>query len=174
MIMLQKKIISSIILVLCITVSGLKAQSIIVKEKNGSITTLNLKDIHKLSFAAGNMEIYTAAGDTKIYDLNIVKSLSFTNAISTVSLQVPIAGSDLNLFPNPADEELNLSFESLVSGKLGIIIFDSKGRKMKQELVYSKEGKNQLIIDVSELPQGLYICRIQSDNNIEAVKFLKK
>ena len=66
------------------------------------------------------------------------------------------------VYPNPADEELNILLNSLPEGKTMIEFHDVAGR-----LVLSKEIKgNNTSINISSLKQGVYMYRIVNGGNI--------
>ena len=71
--------------------------------------------------------------------------------------------SDINLYPNPARDEINFN----VSGKNDIIVYDLNGRK-----VIEKYGHNVDHLNVSGLDKGFYIIHIKGNRNI-IKKFMK-
>ena len=68
------------------------------------------------------------------------------------------------VYPNPADEELNILLNSLPEGKTMIEFHDVTGR-----LVLSEEIKgNSTSINISSLRQGVYMYRIVNGDNVIA------
>ncbi len=68
------------------------------------------------------------------------------------------------VYPNPADEELNILLNSLPEGRTTIEIHDVTGR-----LVLSEEIKsNSTSINISSLRQGVYMYRIVNGDNVIA------
>ena len=68
------------------------------------------------------------------------------------------------VYPNPADEELNVLLNTLPEGKTTIEFHDVTGR-----LVLSEEIKeNSTSINISSLKQGVYMYRIINGDNIIA------
>ena len=65
--------------------------------------------------------------------------------------------NNVQLFPNPASEELTVSF---TGGTLPeeIMLFDLFGKRVKSFTV--SEGTNGFLIDISNLRSGIYIVRI--------------
>jgi hypothetical protein len=73
--------------------------------------------------------------------------------------------SQIKIFPNPTDTELRVeTFESKV-GEL-YQIFDYTGKLYTSGLIVS----DNFVIDVSQLPTGLYVIRIDETN----LKFIKR
>jgi len=69
-----------------------------------------------------------------------------------------------NLYPNPAQNILFVNFGSECSGKL--VLIDMQGKILKEETLYS--GLQN--IDLSNIPTGIYILKIQSDNDVYTEK----
>ena len=81
-------------------------------------------------------------------------------SVNSITKQSPI-----NIFPNPTDTELRVvTFESK-AGEL-YQIFDYTGKLYNSGLVVS----DNFVIDVSQLPTGLYVIRIDETN----LKFIKR
>ena len=68
------------------------------------------------------------------------------------------------VYPNPANNELNILLNSLPEGRTTIEFHDVAGRLMLSQEITSTNAR----IDISSLPQGVYMCRIVNDDNIIA------
>jgi hypothetical protein len=81
----------------------------------------------------------------------------------------------LNVFPNPAQKELVISFlgPQTKSGKL--IMYNTVGQNIF-ELTFDENDiyNNQLQLDVSHLAQGLYNGSIEINNQTMFFKFVKE
>ncbi len=75
--------------------------------------------------------------------------------------------SPLTLYPNPTQNILNVGFDQPIESA-AILGFDGR--------VYSKQTFNskKVQINVSHLPAGAYLLRIESGNTVEHKKFIKK
>ena len=71
-----------------------------------------------------------------------------------------IETEELQIYPNPARENLTLSFFSLAETKSTIDFIDIGGRIIKQMNPYFIDGDNELYIDTQELPNGIYFIRL--------------
>ena len=78
--------------------------------------------------------------------------------------------TSLNIYPNPAFENITLDFttENEVSGT--VIIRDIIGRVCKQVDINSKTS----VISISDLPQGIYILTFIDENNRKLTKKIVK
>jgi hypothetical protein len=73
--------------------------------------------------------------------------------------------SQINIFPNPTNSELRVESSQFKVGGL-YQIFDYTGKLYNSGQVVS----DNFIIDVSQLPTGLYVIRIEETN----LKFIKE
>lgn len=66
----------------------------------------------------------------------------------------------VKLFPNPANELLNVNFTAAEAGLSRIILLDAFGRKAKEVMVETLAGQNQLRLQTADLPSGFYTLLI--------------
>ncbi len=79
----------------------------------------------------------------------------------------------LVISPNPATEELTISFEKpLSSGNLNIKIYNMLGSLVQTH--YGKASSESISIPVQNLANGTYLIKVGSNNNTYNGKFIKK
>jgi len=82
--------------------------------------------------------------------------------------------SSLTVFPNPFTTSTTLEFILSETQNVSISIFDVIGREIKTIATNNLQaGKNNLIIDSSELMSGIYICEIKTGKNVRVIKLIK-
>jgi uncharacterized repeat protein (TIGR01451 family) len=86
------------------------------------------------------------------------------------------AGSILNnnqvyVYPNPAEEFVNLNVQAQADGNVAINITDATGKVCLQQQRTLKAGYNKLLINTAELSQGIYF--VQTTTNDGVVKTAK-
>ena len=79
----------------------------------------------------------------------------------------------LEVYPNPAQETLNIELQQNVLAKGALKIFDTNGRGVWQENRDLKAGLNRLRIDVTALPSGYYTLQIESEGTVHRGAFVK-
>jgi hypothetical protein len=72
-----------------------------------------------------------------------------------------------SLFPNPATSELRIQNSKLRIEKAEI--YDLMGEKVFSENQESRD-KNQVVVDVSSLPAGIYFISVRDERGYEAMK----
>ncbi len=80
----------------------------------------------------------------------------------TISVEVSKTRSDLSLFPNPANGSITLAFESGYTGEAIITLYDLLGKQMKTQLLPPESGAFRTRIDLSGLPNGMYLAEVQA------------
>ena len=106
-------------------------------------------------------------------DYWIVKLSSF------VSIEEQQANENsINLYPNPANEMLNVEFLILNRSKVDIKIYDLMGREQliidNGQLTIDNFGKHTISFNVEELISGIYFVKLQSENGIVVKSFVKE
>ncbi|MEP6647654.1 MAG: T9SS type A sorting domain-containing protein, partial [Saprospiraceae bacterium] len=72
----------------------------------------------------------------------------------------------LNLWPNPANENINLSFESSVEENIEFVLMNLLGEVVLKEKIMVHKGFNTKNFDVSNLPQSSYLMEMKSASEI--------
>jgi hypothetical protein len=80
----------------------------------------------------------------------------------------------IDIYPNPVSDCATLKMKNDFTGKVGINIFSSSGKKIKSFNFQKTSVIDETTFDLSELNKGNYIVRLQSGNQIYAVQFCKK
>jgi hypothetical protein len=84
-----------------------------------------------------------------------------SNTTSSVGID-HVSKINATLYPNPANENVQLNFEGF-SGETQLHIFDVSGRLLIQKNI--NEGVNLISINTQELPAGSYLIRLGSNQN---------
>ena len=118
-------------------------------------------DIYKL--------IFTGFGGSATGDFIFTKEL-----VGNVGIYQSMASNNiLNLYPNPANEAINITFVS-VSEIVELSIFDITGKQVYTEQINAGYGLNQKRISVNSLVKGIYFLNISDSRNKTTKKFIIK
>lgn len=90
---------------------------------------------------------------------------------AVLNTQEVAMASNATVYPNPASNWITLKSDSVPTLPTQLSIYDTLGRKVK-ELKYAYQ--NTQTIDVSNLAAGVYFLRVQNDERIQSIKFIKK
>ncbi|MFN0188350.1 MAG: T9SS type A sorting domain-containing protein [Bacteroidia bacterium] len=82
--------------------------------------------------------------------------------------------ADIISYPNPFSITTTLEFNLNETKNVSISIFDVVGREAKSITAKNiQSGKNKINLDLSELNNGIYFCRIKSNQNSQTIKLIK-
>lgn len=153
-------------------------------DTDGTITAYAWKQVSGPSTAAFS-SVSTAqstvtnlvAGDY-VFELTVTddKNATATNTI-TISVINTFRPTDqmLSVFPNPAKDVLNITFENSTQSKLQIMIFDLSGRRMQRLEMDKLNSHFVTSINISSLIQGAYILQVvQPGGKKMTTKFIKQ
>jgi hypothetical protein len=148
---------------------GAKAQTMYVRPIAGNQTTYPVADIQKLTFDNGNMLVTNITGASGTFALSSLRYVSFTDfALGTTTL---IENNKFYAYPNPASHLLTISGSNLMQGVENIQILSLEGRLLLQQKPTNTTTPQ---VDISGLPQGMYLCKITNGNQQQIIKFIKQ
>jgi hypothetical protein len=67
------------------------------------------------------------------------------------------------IYPNPADENINLTFSLKQAASVEVSLSDISGRQLLVNNYQATSGSNQLSINVGNLAKGLYLMHVNTD-----------
>ncbi len=148
------------------------AQMMYVKEKNGTKTIYSISDIRKLTFSGGNIKVYGLDGNSETFASTDIRYVNFTDLSTGIYLPEKQEPEFLILFPNPVQDILTLNFKSLVEA-ISFEVMTLEGKTVHSKIIIIQSGINQVEINVSSLPKGMYVCRLIDGKRVLINKFLK-
>jgi hypothetical protein len=164
----------NIVLLLWLTIAPLQGQTYLtINAKNGTKATHMLGAIRKLTFPTiGNMTVTNTSAATSNYVLIDQRSMLFSDMGTGLNENV-VATSNLQLYPNPVQDVLNIQISGRDGVRLGstVELITLDGR-----LLYKAQLSGTIThqINVSQFMQGIYLCRVNNGVSIETTKFVKK
>lgn len=80
----------------------------------------------------------------------------------------------LELFPNPAQDLLNVRWDSRSYGELTMTIIDHLGKTVRQETLSKGVSPLEHQVDVQNLAEGVYLVRIQQGAEMQVGRFVRR
>lgn len=127
--------------------------------------------------------IYLNFTDDKISDPTQTDTLALSDSMHVISHQVFVRDrkaseltnsnnqTDLSINPNPAKEEIKLSFNAISNEEMNLEIYNSSGILSYQQQIGSVIlGQNNIRINTDFLTNGLYLARLKSKSTLLATK----
>jgi hypothetical protein len=78
------------------------------------------------------------------------------------------------LWPNPVEDLIGLSFNSLNNASLSLTIFDLNGRVVRSTNTVVNTGQNDQRIHVADLEAGMYLLQITNGEQRSSRRFVKR
>ncbi len=98
-----------------------------------------------------------------------------TNYSNTVLIKYNAKKIDVNIYPNPATEMVNVNIQSLLATDATIIITDVQGKIIAQQKVKLPSGVQMIPVQVNYLSSGIYLLSVVSkEENPVVLKFEKR
>jgi len=91
-----------------------------------------------------------------------VKSVQFQNAAFAVTL-----------YPNPVQNITKLNVTLDQAQVIKVIVNDALGNRIKQMEIAGQKGMNKKTIDLSTVPKGSYMIRVQAGQNLQTLPIIK-
>lgn len=114
---------------------------------------------------------HTASSHTPVMALGIIESdfgTSYASHYTTSSQHVfnPTAGlSDFQISPNPATNQVQISFSSSENNHLQISVIDLMGREViRKDYNSAIKGKQVVFIQLNDIEAGLYFVQVNTGN----------
>ncbi len=79
--------------------------------------------------------------------------------------------SELSVYPNPANEQTMVTFNSINNEEATIQIYSILGEIVQTSLVSVVEGKNTIELNLAAFETGNYIVKIQLSNEVSTTRF---
>jgi 1,4-alpha-glucan branching enzyme len=109
-----------------------------------------------------NQNILLAPGEYRLYS---TRKFKVPDVITENDVEIQKTG-DIRIYPNPANSEINISSEKLITG---IQIYTVTGKLMSQK---TEVYKNQTKINIVEFTPGIYVVQVFREDGIKTLKFV--
>lgn len=96
----------------------------------------------------------------------------FQGSVATKDIVIDNNGQ-LSIFPNPAEDQLNIQLDNDWNGNLEVQLVDSNGRLIRQGIVNKFGGQLQQLIPVDDLTAGKYEILIFNEGQVLTQGFIK-
>ena len=121
-----------------------------------------------LNLAYGKLMVRFVADNWNVND-------GFAMTAQTVTAVNDYSGvADLKVFPNPASDQLNVSFVVEEGASLSFKILDVTGKLLYNKQMKSDGGLVEETVNVSDFATGLYFLRIETSKGTTIEKFVKE
>jgi len=141
----------------------IKAQSMVIKTKDGTESTKLLDSIQNFTFSNGTLLLKFITGSTGSYGVSTISKLYFESVPTGIADVTSKATGTITIYPNPVGNSINI--QNLPGGTSIVHIYRMDGVMV----LYTQVSSSSTSIDVSNLETGLYLLKV----NEQVLKFIK-
>lgn len=118
---------------------------------------------------------FESDGGNNMYvdDINIYSGPP-SDDIVTVGLEELSSISQVTLFPNPTDAELNIRFNAVSNQAMTVIVTDVTGKAIQHHALQAVQGENMVFVSVDALAAGSYFIQLTDGVAVKTLPFVVK
>ncbi|MBX2945213.1 MAG: Ig-like domain-containing protein [Cyclobacteriaceae bacterium] len=138
-----------------------------------AIPEVTWSDRNLVSLISGNSAIIVFVQSISAGNQQVLQAQIFDSPVEpdiTTSIEDPTFAASIQVYPNPANHEVNVVLPQAARSTVPIVMVDAHGRQ-----IYAGQfgiGEQQKTIATSELSGGLYILRVQAPEGIARKKVM--
>ena len=146
---------------------------------NNGIEVIEAKQ-HGLNKAQVNLTVSDmSSGDYVLTVKNMMDlvgniTVEQTYDFSYVGIDELFVNGEVSIYPNPANNLLNISFTAKNNTEFDINFSDISGRVIMQNMYQVNQGENKLTMDLNGISQGVYLLTITENNSSLMYKIIVK
>lgn len=158
----------SILFFILISTSYSSAQSMYYHTKDGNLITYDLINVSNMTFTNDDFVIRNANGTIDSYLISNFGQIYFQ---FNTALDLTVNDKLINVYPNPVNEILNFTLFGEIKYSALLQILNLEGEVMIEQKILNS-GRNP--INMSQLPNGIYLCRYNNGAVITTEKIVKQ
>jgi hypothetical protein len=137
---------------------------------NNEVSTVPVPEIQSIKFDGQTMNLFKTDGSSFSWLTSDINNYRFDNVTST-SLAEEIETSQIEIYPNPSNGQAVFSYSSPDKQRVSIGIFDLLGQEILMLYSGIQEGKQTYSLD-TQIPSGIYICKVVGERRIWTKSFI--
>jgi hypothetical protein len=115
--------------------------------------------------------VYTGTyGRGTFMSTTLASLINWPTSTSTVTKKV----NKLSVYPNPVNNQAHVKYEGSLAGEGVVSVISLTGRVIKSSITKLSAGQNEIDVDVSYLPKGVYMISLSSENGLATTKIVKR
>jgi hypothetical protein len=153
-----------VLLAVILTSLGVKAQNVYFSYSDGTSGTYSLNDVRRMTFSNNVLNLDLNDGTNYQWNINDVVSFRYNEVTGIGEVIKGLNGLDVKLFPNPNSGSFQLAYKLPKQTNVDVSLYSTDGKLVKT--LYKGQqsaGEQQINVTLSEIPKGVYTCRIEAD-----------
>jgi hypothetical protein len=152
------------------------AQSIHFNFIDGTNEAYNLEDLSKITFDADVMNLHMLDGSLYAWNVSTIGYYQYDESSINVQEWLNDANAwEVAVYPNPTSTTLNVRFNMPKEDEVSIGLYDMQGKQILLKALGNKSfGSHQEMLDLTDIPNGTYVCRISGKYNSITKQVIKQ
>lgn len=161
-------------LICCFNVFLATSQNIFVNNQEQTSSSYSIDEVQRLTFEDNQMILRLFDETEFSFDLSDLANYRYDQTMSTETFLAQANAWELNVYPNPTKDVVNISFNLLDASPITYQVFDIKGRKiLEKKLPMLAQGKNSIEVSLGDLAAGTYLLQLATDRVKISRKLIK-
>jgi len=170
---MKKKCLLTILTLLFLS-KEVRSQTINFFDATGSMSSYNISDVQKITFGAGgSISVFLNDGETITIPSEEFRNYQYNQGVLNVD-DFKTSLNDLELYPNPTQEIINLHFIAQSTLPYSYIIYDINGRKLVDKNIGLVSGSYTEQVLLTKFASGVYFLVLENGKNRTSKKIIKK
>lgn len=140
------------------------SQNVILTFNDDSQIDYHVDEIEKISFDNNLMLIHLIDSTIISWDLSIMQNFTHSESGLGVLLNSPlILDTEISLYPNPTDENIQVIYSVFIPSKIRILIYDQNGKLcLEHSFSHIVPERKMFDLQLNSFESGTYNCIIES------------
>lgn len=129
-----------------------------------------------ISGATNPTYIYTQNGNYYVEVFNVAGCNTVSTVINVNDVGIEELNNylSMNIYPNPVSEVVTIDLYSLKQSNYKLTLMNAAGQTINSETIYLNTAVIKKQIDVSALPQGIYLIQLSNEDGVYSKRIIKK
>ena len=152
------------------------AQSLHFDYIDGTAAAYNLEDLRKITFDADVMNLHMLDGSLYAWNVSTIGHYQYDESSVNVQAWLNDANAwEVAVYPNPTSTTLNVRFIMPKEDEVSIGLYDMQGKQVLLKNLGNKSfGSHQEMLDLTDISNGTYVCRISGKYNSITKQVIKQ
>lgn len=124
------------------------------------------------NYAFTDLDLASGASYYRLKMIDADGAISYSKIAKVISTKTGFVIT--NVYPKPAVSQLGISFNASRSGKTIASVYDFSGRKLMTGQITTNTGMNFYQLQVSNLPKGAYMLKLEKDGETAITNFTRQ
>lgn len=169
--MKYRKLTTCMFILLNCCITGINAQTVNFIEKTGNQNQYEIERIQKITFFSDGITLAKTDGSDESYVFSDLSHIEFSGINTSIEPARSDKDPDLKLFPNPAGSYFILKSAHGQTLNGTIQMFTITGSSVR---LLNVSDTTEKLIDISNLRNGVYLCRYSSFERVQTIQLIKQ